>query len=474
MAKEDIKAYEFKKGQSGNPNGRPRVLPELKEILSKDLSEESNGYSKLEVIIKQLNTKAARGDLRAIQEVLDRFYGKPNQAKEEKPVIDGAEAKEVARLRDAIIDKHYRHFEKGYDWTISMGGSRSGKTYNFLLWALLQTKLGKFDLSIIAPSHKMLDRGAFDDVRKIFAEFAPDVHIPARPTYIEIGDSIWNFEVVTSESEAKRNRVNVFVNEADGISQTIANLLGRASGRKFVDFNPVKKFWAHEKVNENGDNILVSKWQDNPFLTESQLAWFADLKRYGEKAEVGSPERYAYDVYYLGDYSMLSGSAFERSDFNWVTEYPECDFYMSYSDPSLGDGNDFFATILFGVKGTQAYAIDCIFSQHVKVGGFVEVLKEWDAGRIIDHYSEMNGVSGIPTKAAREIYDGTILPINNSDNKRGDIMVYAPFAKRIKYVESQRMKLFVEQCINFPADAHDDAPDCLCRGAKILKQNYDI
>ena len=162
------------------------------------------------------------------------------------------------RLRDSIIEKHYRHFEAGHDWTLSKGGSRSGKTYNFLLWAYLQTRTGRFDLSIIAPSHKMLDQGAFEDIKRILSDFAPDIHIPARPTKLELHGSVWTFEVVTSENEAKRNRQNVFVNEADGIPEVVANLLGRASGRKFIDFNPVKKFWADNKINEDGTSIRIS------------------------------------------------------------------------------------------------------------------------------------------------------------------------------------------------------------------------
>jgi hypothetical protein len=174
------------------------------------------------------------------------------------------------QLRDGIIEKHYRHYEAGHDWTLSQGSSRSGKTYNFLKWAYLQTRLGRFDLNIIAPSHKMLEHGAFNDIKKILSEYAPDIHIPERATKLNLHGSEWVFEVVASESEAKRNRVNVFVNEADGIPEIVANLLGRASGRKFIDFNPVKKFWADDKKNTLGTNLLESTWKDNPYLSESQ------------------------------------------------------------------------------------------------------------------------------------------------------------------------------------------------------------
>ena len=70
-----------KAGEVRNPNGRSCVLPELKDMLKDILSEDisnAKGEKKqlLEVILRQLTNKAAKGDLRAIQEVFDRMYGK--------------------------------------------------------------------------------------------------------------------------------------------------------------------------------------------------------------------------------------------------------------------------------------------------------------------------------------------------------------------------------------------------------------
>jgi hypothetical protein len=78
---QNIEAHKFVKGQSGNPNGRPRVLPELREVLGEILSEEKTNergrkFTALEVVLRALHSKAAKGDVRAIQEILDRYYGK--------------------------------------------------------------------------------------------------------------------------------------------------------------------------------------------------------------------------------------------------------------------------------------------------------------------------------------------------------------------------------------------------------------
>ena len=46
MAAKDIEKHKFKKGQTGNPNGRPRKLPELDKLLADVLGEEKDTKGK--------------------------------------------------------------------------------------------------------------------------------------------------------------------------------------------------------------------------------------------------------------------------------------------------------------------------------------------------------------------------------------------------------------------------------------------
>ena len=70
----------WKKGESGNPKGRPRKLPELHVLLADVLGEEKDGISAAEAILKSIRAKAAKGDTRAAELLLDRAYGKPKQS----------------------------------------------------------------------------------------------------------------------------------------------------------------------------------------------------------------------------------------------------------------------------------------------------------------------------------------------------------------------------------------------------------
>ena len=69
----------FKKGRSGNPTGRPKGALNVSTVLSRTLQEKvvinENGVrktiTKLEAAIKQLVNKAASGELRALQQLVE-------------------------------------------------------------------------------------------------------------------------------------------------------------------------------------------------------------------------------------------------------------------------------------------------------------------------------------------------------------------------------------------------------------------
>lgn len=76
----DISKHGFKKGKSGNPNGRPKKIPALEELLADILSEEKDGIEAARAILITLRSKAIKGDIRAAEVLLDRAYGKVKQA----------------------------------------------------------------------------------------------------------------------------------------------------------------------------------------------------------------------------------------------------------------------------------------------------------------------------------------------------------------------------------------------------------
>lgn len=68
---------QFKPGQTGNPKGRPKKIPEIDDLLADVLGNEDGTGAK--EILEALLREARKGNVRAAEVLLDRAYGKPTQ-----------------------------------------------------------------------------------------------------------------------------------------------------------------------------------------------------------------------------------------------------------------------------------------------------------------------------------------------------------------------------------------------------------
>jgi len=108
------KAGQFRRGASGNKNGRPRGAKNIATLLIEALREQvtviENGsprrMSKLELMFEQLADQGAGGDLRAVAMVLQRFDAAQNRVETER--TDGLDESDqevaqalITRIRNA-------------------------------------------------------------------------------------------------------------------------------------------------------------------------------------------------------------------------------------------------------------------------------------------------------------------------------------------------------------------------------------
>ena len=87
--KENITKHEFNKGESGNPNGRPKgsknrstIVRELLEYASKQknvLTGEEETLTQEQAITLAMLLKAGKGDVNAYKALMDSGYGAPVQ-----------------------------------------------------------------------------------------------------------------------------------------------------------------------------------------------------------------------------------------------------------------------------------------------------------------------------------------------------------------------------------------------------------
>ena len=118
------KSTRFRKGQSGNPSGRPRDAKNFATILDEELEQEvivrENGrqktISKLRASIKQLVNKAASGDHRAIKALFDirsDLEKRPTQPAGEPEQLDDSDREVIAGILDRLRQSTESTGEKG-------------------------------------------------------------------------------------------------------------------------------------------------------------------------------------------------------------------------------------------------------------------------------------------------------------------------------------------------------------------------
>jgi hypothetical protein len=93
MGAKDIEKHEFKKGESGNPNGRPkgarnrstiaRQWLEVNQKLKNPLTNQEETMSQEDLMTLALIKKAREGDVAAYKALMDSGYGAPLQQVEQ-------------------------------------------------------------------------------------------------------------------------------------------------------------------------------------------------------------------------------------------------------------------------------------------------------------------------------------------------------------------------------------------------------
>jgi hypothetical protein len=100
------RATQFKKGQSGNPGGRPKIAPfsqAVRELLVRPVPGDREGRTYAQVIAQVLADNAISGDIRAAQELADRAEGKARQSVE---IEHGELADAFDRMSDEELEAY--------------------------------------------------------------------------------------------------------------------------------------------------------------------------------------------------------------------------------------------------------------------------------------------------------------------------------------------------------------------------------
>lgn len=219
------------------------------------------------------------------------------------------------------------------------GGMAAGKTVN-ILGALAtlaaEDEIGVTTVSSMSMPH--LKGGALRDFEMyVYPEFKSSIKRYHRTDHIFTfkGGHMMEFKVFDTEFSARGpRRKRLFINEANRFDYMTYWQLDQRSEQTIIDYNPTIRFWAHEKLENDGETkSYFSDHRNNPFLTErkhreiEQLCTF-DFNEDGsvKKDQKGNPivlkgNYELWKVYARGLTGNVTGIIFP----NWEC-IDDCDF----------------------------------------------------------------------------------------------------------------------------------------------------
>ena len=162
---------------------------------------------------------------------------------------------------------------------IEQGGTRSGKTYNILMWIIFQyceTNTGK-TITICRKTFPAL-RGTvmrdFFDILHKHQLYYEELRSRSTNEYIINGNRIEFISLSEPQRVRGRKRNLLFINECTELTlEDWQQLLFRTSEKIIIDYDPSEEFhWIYEKVITRDDaTFFQTSYVDNPFLEHSLI-----------------------------------------------------------------------------------------------------------------------------------------------------------------------------------------------------------
>ena len=219
--------------------------------------------------------------------------------------------------------KHFWQLEKS-DKRISVfqGGSRSGKTYNIMLWLVNYAINNPGSIiSVVRATMPSLEATAYRDFKDILNRMgiwdsAKERRKPMEYTFAQ-GSTVEFFGVDMEEKVRGRARNILFINEANELKfKEYTQLVLRTDTKIILDYNPSLDFWVFDRVLIRDDvDFYKSTWRDNAFIPKDLITEIEALKDIDEAL---------YKIYGLGELANIQGIIFEHGK-HWdlCDELPE-------------------------------------------------------------------------------------------------------------------------------------------------------
>jgi len=223
----------------------------------------------------------------------------------------------VRDLKTNIVWKHLEKSQKKI--IIEQGGSRSGKTYNILIWIIFGYSLRNKNkiISICRKTFPALRTSAmrdFFEILKTHDLYKEEDHNKTSSEYKINGNLIEFISLDSPQKVRGRKRDLLFINEANELFWEDWNqLIFRTIGRVILDYNPSDDFhWIYDKVKVRKDaDFFRTTYKDNKFLEESIVKEIERLQF--------TDENY-WRIYGLGEVGQSKATIFQFREIDTIPE----------------------------------------------------------------------------------------------------------------------------------------------------------
>ena len=357
---------------------------------------------------------------------------------------------------EITTNKVFRHLAKSDKKIIAeQGGTRSGKTYNILMWiifAYTREHTGE-TITIVRktfPSVRATVMRDFFEILKKYALYSEDNHSKSANEYI-LNDNLIEFISLDQPQKIRgRKRDLLFINEANELTyEDWQQLIFRTSGRIILDYNPSDEYsWIYDKVVTREDcDYFVTTYKDNPFLDPTIIEEIERLKE--------TDETY-WQIYGLGQRGISKATIFQFQE----SEVPGDAEFLSYGmDFGFNDPTTFVEVYR---KENTLYARELLYRTNMTGYDIAKYLKEVDLKGIIYADSARPEIieelrrMGIPIrptkKGSNSVHAGIDVLKRHKLNVIGDNFVQE--MRNYKWIEDKSGKL-----TNIPQDGNDHLID---------------
>ena len=179
------------------------------------------------------------------------------------------------KIQTNIVYEHLKNAKKKI--IIEQGGTRSGKTYNILLFIIFYY-CSQNSEKVITICRKTFPavRGTvmrdFFEILKKNKIYYEELHSKSTNEYFINGNRIEFISIDQPTRIRGRKRNLLFINECNELDfESWNQLLFRTQDRVIIDYNPSDEFhWIYDKVLTRDDSeFYQTTYRDNPFLEKS-------------------------------------------------------------------------------------------------------------------------------------------------------------------------------------------------------------